>query len=150
MRVGSKIMYGIAVFLVVVSVLYYVATMYVDDSANLYRQDGGTFNFEWAGGVSLILAAALALMLGGYLHFTEKRIDVLPEDWEEAEIADGAGTLGFFSPHSIWPAAMSGAVAVLGFGIIFMHYWLIALGAVLLIYTTVMLNMQYGLPKEKH
>ena len=89
-------------------------------------------------------------MLGGYLHFTEKRIDVLPEDWEEAEIADGFGTLGFFSPHSIWPFAMSMAVAVLGFGIVFMHYWLIALGAIFLIYTTVMLNLQYGLPKEKH
>ncbi len=139
-----------AAFLGVMSVLYFLGTMYLDDTGNLYVDGGGSFNFEWAGGVSLILATALALMLGGYLHFTEKRIDVLPEDWEEAEIADGAGTLGFFSPFSIWPAAMSGAVAVLGFGIVFMHYWMIALGAVLLIYTTTMLNLQYGLPKEKH
>ena len=150
MRGGAKIMYSMAVFLVFVSVLYFLGTMYINDSGNLYRAGGGSYNYEWAGGVSIILAAALALMLGGYLHFTEKRIDVLPEDWEEAEIADGSGTLGFFSPHSIWPFAMSMAVAVLGFGIVFMHYWLIALGAIFLIYTTVMLNLQYGLPKEKH
>ncbi|AKK06517.1 Cytochrome c oxidase subunit IV [Corynebacterium mustelae] len=150
MRATAKIMYSMAAFLGVMSVLYFLGTMYLDDTGNLYVDGGGSFNFEWAGGVSLILATALALMLGGYLHFTEKRIDVLPEDWEEAEIADGAGTLGFFSPFSIWPAAMSGAVAVLGFGIVFMHYWMIALGAVLLIYTTTMLNLQYGLPKEKH
>lgn len=150
MRASAKIMYGTAAFLVIVSVLYFLGTMYIQDSGNLYRESGGSYNFEWAGGVSLFLSGILALMLGGYLHFTERRIDILPEDWEEAEIADGAGTLGFFSPSSIWPAAMAGAVAVLGFGIIFMHYWLIAFGAVLLIYTTVMLNMQYGLPKEKH
>lgn len=98
----------------------------------------------------MILGTLLTVMLGGYLHFTENRIDVLPEDWEEAEVADAAGTLGFFSPSSIWPLAMSGAIAVLGFGIVYMHYWLIAIGAVLLIYTTTMLNLQYGIPKEKH
>lgn len=143
MKATSKIMYAIAVFMLIVSIIYVFATIHVKDSGNVT-------GYEWAGGVSLILATALALMLGGYLHFTEKRIDILPEDWEEAEIADGAGTLGFFSPSSIWPAAMSGAVALLGFGIIFMHYWLIAIGAVCLIYTTTMLNLQYGIPKEKH
>lgn len=150
MRSTAKIMYSMAVFMGIVSVIYFFATTYVNDSGNLFVEGAGSYNFEWAGGVSLILATGLALMLGGYLHFTEKRIDVLPEDWEEAEIEDGAGVLGFFSPHSIWPFAMSVAVAVLGFGVIFFHYWLIAFGAVLLIWTTTMLNLQYGLPKEKH
>lgn len=151
MKASAKIMYGIAVYIIIATVVYFFGTTHVQDDGNLFLPErGASYNFEWAGGVSLLLAGALALMLGGYLHFTEKRIDVLPEDWEEAEIADGAGTLGFFSPSSIWPAAMSGAIAVLGFGIIFMHYWLIAIGAVLLIWTTTMLNLQYGLPKEKH
>ncbi|AZA08897.1 aa3-type cytochrome oxidase subunit IV [Corynebacterium pseudopelargi] len=143
MKASSKIMYGITVFMFIVSVIYVFATIHVSDSGNIK-------GYEWAGGVSLFLASALSLMLGGYLHFTEKRIDVLPEDWEEAEVSDGAGTLGFFSPGSIWPLAMSGSIALLGFGIIYMHYWLIALGAVCLIFTTTMLNLQYGLPKEKH
>lgn len=143
MNASAKIMYGLTAFLAVCTVIYFVATAHVHDSGNIV-------GIEWAGGTALALSVLLCLMLGGYLHFTEKRIDVLPEDWEEAEIADGAGTLGFFSPSSIWPAAMSGAIALLGFGIIFMHYWLIAFGAVCLIYTTTMLNLQYGLPKEKH
>lgn len=143
MNASAKIMYSLTAFLAVVTVIYFVATTYVQDSGNI-------IGLEWAGATALTLSTLLCLMLGGYLHFTERRIDVLPEDWEEAEISDAAGTLGFFSPSSIWPAAMSGAVALLGFGIIFMHYWLIALGAVALIWTTTMLNLQYGLPKEKH
>lgn len=143
-------MYSMAVFLAIVTAIYFFGTMYVQDSGNLHRAGGGSYNFEWAGGVSMILATLLALMLGGYLHFTDKRIDVLPEDWEEAEIQDGAGTLGFFSPSSIWPFAMSMSVLVLGLGIIYLHYWLIAMGAILLIWSTTMLNLQYGLPKEKH
>lgn len=143
-------MYSMAVFLAIVTAIYFFGTMYVQDSGHLHRAGGGSYNFEWAGGVSMILATLLALMLGGYLHFTDKRIDVLPEDWEEAEIQDGAGTLGFFSPSSIWPFAMSMSVFVLGLGIIYLHYWLIAMGAILLIWSTTMLNLQYGLPKEKH
>lgn len=45
---------------------------------------------------------------------------------------------------------MSGAILVLGLGIVYLHWWMIALGAVLLIYTTTKLNLQYGQPKEKH
>ncbi|GAA1475277.1 cytochrome c oxidase subunit 4 [Corynebacterium felinum] len=150
MRGTAKIMYGMTAFLGIMSLIYFFSTMYVDDSGNRFIEGAGSYNFEWAGGVSMILATLLSLMLAGYLHFTDNRIDILPEDWEEAEISDGAGTLGFFSPFSIWPAAMSGAVAVLGFGIVFMHYWMIIIGAILLIYTTTMLNLQYGLPKEKH
>ncbi|MBZ8178176.1 cytochrome-c oxidase [Corynebacterium poyangense] len=143
MNPGAKIMYGTAVFLALMSVIYIFATTMVSDGGN-------PRGLEWAGTVALILACVLAIMLGGYLHLTSNRSDVLPEDWEEAEVADKAGTLGFFSPHSIWPAAMAGAIMVLGLGIAFLHWWLLILGAVLLIYTTTMLNLQYGLPKEKH
>ena len=108
------------------------------------------FGLEWVGGVALVLATALCFMMGVYLDFTERRMDVVPEDWEEAEIEDGAGVLGFFSPHSIWPFAMSGAVLFLGLGIAFYQLWLIAFGAVFLIWTTTQLNLQYGIPREKH
>lgn len=143
MKSSAKVMYALTVFLVSMSAVYVFATMHVDDR-------GSVQGLEWAGSVALILSAGLTLMLGVYLHFTEVRADVLPEDWEEAEVADKAGTLGFFSPSSIWPAAMSGAIAVLGFGIIFMHYWMILVGAALLVFTITKLNLQYGVPREKH
>lgn len=95
MKSSTKIMYSMTVFLVVMAVIYILGTTHVQD-------DGYRYGTEWAGVVGLVLAAALTLMLGGYLHFTERRMDILPEDWEEAEVADKAGTLGFFSPSSIW------------------------------------------------
>ena len=143
MKSSSKIMYGLTVFLAAMAVIYILGTMYVDDR-------GSVMGLEWVGATALVLSTALTLMLGVYIHITERRTDVLPEDWEEAEVADKAGTLGFFSPGSIWPAAMSGAVGLLGFGIIFMHYWLILVGALALTYTIAKLNFQYGVPREKH
>lgn len=143
MRAGSKVFYAIAAYLGISLVVYIFGTVYVND-------DGYLFGAEWAGTVGLALAFLLAMMLAGYLHFTEARMDILPEDWEEAEVEDKAGIYGFFSPWSIWPFAMSVAIAFLGFGIIFMYYWLIALGAVMLIWACGGLSLQYGLPKEKH
>ncbi|AKK11495.1 aa3-type cytochrome oxidase subunit IV [Corynebacterium uterequi] len=146
MRAGAKIMFFLALFLTVCTVVYIVSTAYVEDDGYLME----TFGVEWAGSVAMVLATLLCLMLGGYLQFVESRQDLLPEDYEEAEIGDAAGAYGFFSPSSIWPFAMSVSIAVLGFGIIYMYYWMIALGAVMLIWATTMLSLQYGLPKEKH
>lgn len=143
MRAGSKVIYAIAAFLGVLALIYILGTTFVDDDAYLYRP-------EWAGITALVLSFALAMMLAVYLNITERRADVLPEDWEEAEVEDKAGILGFFSPGSIWPVAMSGGILVIGYGIAFWHYWMIALGFVILIWACAMLNLQYGMPKEKH
>lgn len=143
MRPGAKIMFAIAAFLGIVAAVYIFGTMWVQD-------DGWLYGMEWAGGIAIVLAFLLAMMLGGYLQFTGNRIDTLPEDWEEAEVEDKAGILGFFSPGSIWPFAMALSVGVLGFGIVFFYYWMIALGVIMLVWATTMLSLQYGMPKEKH
>ena len=143
MRPGAKVMFAIAAFLGLVALVYIFGTMWLQDDAYLY-------GVEWAGVTAIVLAFGLAMMLGTYLQFTSNRIDVLPEDWEEAEVEDKAGVLGFFSPGSVWPFAMTMAIGVLGFGIVFLYYWMIALGALMLIWATTMLSLQYGMPKEKH
>ncbi|HCG47248.1 MULTISPECIES: aa3-type cytochrome oxidase subunit IV [Corynebacterium] len=143
MRATSMVFYSIATYLFV-SLIVYIFGL------NLVKDDGYLYGPEWAGIVALALSFLLCIMLGVYLHFTDKRVDIAPEDWEEAETEDGAGILGFFSPSSIWPLAMTGSVAVLGLGIIFLYFWLIALGAVCLIASVTGLSLQYGLPKEKH
>ena len=143
MNSGSKLMYGIAAFLALMAVIYIFGTGFV-------AEDGYYGGTEWVGVTALILSTALALMLGVYLHFTSSRADILPEDWEEAEVEDKAGILGFFSPGSVYPAWMAGAVGVLGMGIAFWHFWLIAMGAILLIWGSYNLSLQYGMPKEKH
>ena len=143
MGTGSKVFYAIGTFLALMAVFYILATAWIGEDAYL-------FGVEWIGAVGLVLAAVFSFMLGGYLDITERRMDIVPEDWEEAEIEDGAGVLGFFSPSSIWPLAMTGAIGLLGLGIIFLYFWLIALGAVCLIAACTGLSLQYGLPKEKH
>ena len=143
MRATSKVFYSIATYLLVSLIVYIFGVTFVKD-------DGYLYGAEWVGIVGMFLAFLLCMMLGAYLHFTDNRSDVLPEDWEEAETEDAAGILGFFSPGSIWPLAMTGAIALLGLGVIFLYFWLIALGAVCLIGACTGLSLQYGLPKEKH
>ena len=143
MGTGSKVFYAIGTFLALMAVFYILATTWIGEDAYL-------FGIEWIGSVGLVLATVFSFMLGGYLSITERRMDIVPEDWEEAEIEDGAGVLGFFSPSSIWPFAMSGSILFFGLGIAFWQIWLILLGGVLLIWTTTQLNLQYGIPREKH
>ena len=143
MTSAAKLFYGIAVFFFVSTVVYIIGTSLVKDA-------GSVQGLEWAGVTGLVMAFLLTLMLGGYLHLTDKKTDITPSDWEEAEIEDGAGVLGFFSSGSIWPFVMTMSIVVMGLGLGFWHYWLIGLGAVMLIWSGTMLNLEYGLPPEKH
>ena len=61
------------------------------------------------------MTTLLTLMVTIYLGFHAKQMDPRPEDRKDAEIADGAGELGFFPPYSWWPlwcALALGAVGV--------------------------------------
>ena len=62
--------------------------------------------------VALALTAGLALIIGTFLWFTARRLEqARPEDNQDAEVADGAGDMGFFSPDSYWPFAWPLAAA---------------------------------------
>jgi hypothetical protein len=81
----------------------------------IYWQVGG----DALGITGLMLSAGLAGMVGFYVWFTQKRIGAtLPEDNATAEIADGAGELGFFSPHSWWPLPTGLSALGTGLGLI--------------------------------
>lgn len=143
MTSGAKLFYGIAFFFTVILLVYIAGTAWL-------VEDNRIVGLEWAGVAGLTMSMLLALMLAVYLHLTDNKTDISPMDWEEAEIEDGAGVLGFFSASSIWPLAMTGGIALIAYGIAFWHYWLIVGGAVVLIWAGTMLNLQYGLPPEKH
>ncbi len=83
---------------------------------------------EVAGVTALVLTCGLALIIGSYLWFVSRRIDPRPEDRLDADIAEGAGELGFFSPGSYWPVGIAFAAMVAGLGLAFSQYWLLALG----------------------
>ena len=67
----------------------------------------------------LLLTAGMTFIIGYYVLFTASRMDLRPEDREDAEIAEGAGEVGFFAPHSWWPIALAASFLVTTLGLVF-------------------------------
>jgi hypothetical protein len=81
--------------------------------------------------------------MGTYFRFVSRRVRMRPEDNADAEISDGAGELGFFSPGSYWPFGMGLSAAVLGSALAFAQWWLVAVGAALILLTVGGLVFEY-------
>lgn len=120
MKVEGRAFSAVGVFCLLIAVVYWVWT----------AGQGGT---EVVGVVALLLSAGLCGIVGTYLAFVARRIDPRPEDRSDAEISEGAGDLGFFSPGSYWPIGIAGAASVTAFGLAFWQPWLIVTGAVLIL-----------------
>ncbi|AFU00240.1 MULTISPECIES: cytochrome c oxidase subunit 4 [Nocardia] len=105
---------------------------------------------EWAGTTAIVLTAGLSLIIGTYFRFVARRLDLRPEDYEDAEIVDGAGDLGFFSPGSFWPILLAGAGSITALGLAFFQFWLIGLGVVCVLAAAAGLVFEYYLGPEKH
>ena len=82
---------------------------------------------DWTGTSALVMTFGLTLLVTFYLGFTAKRMEPRPEDRVDAEVADGAGELGFFSPHSWWPLFCALAMVVCVLGVIF-GWWMFIIG----------------------
>jgi hypothetical protein len=83
----------------------------------------GLWSKEPVGTTALFMAFGLAIMVGYYLAFTARRVDAMAQDDKEADVADEAGELGFFAPHSWQPfsLAIGGAFAFLA---VALDWWL--------------------------
>ena len=82
---------------------------------------------EPAGTTALALSAGLMGLMTFYFWHTSQHMPSRLEDRKDAEIADGAGELGFFSPHSWWPLYCALALAVCVLGVVF-GWWLFIIG----------------------
>jgi hypothetical protein len=82
------------------------------------------------GTTAMALAVLLGTLVSSYLFVTARRIDQRPEDDRDAEISDGAGEIGFFSPYSWAPLWCAGSAALIFAGIVF-GWWLVFIGAAL-------------------
>jgi hypothetical protein len=111
MRVESRFFLYFAPFFFIVTVVY-----------------GLWSHGEVVGTLALLLVALLVSMIGGYLWLLARRIGPRPEDDPQAEIADGAGDQGVFSPWSWWPLAIGLAAAILFAGLA-IGWWLVYIGA---------------------
>ncbi|MFE5212868.1 cytochrome c oxidase subunit 4 [Streptomyces sp. NPDC056600] len=110
MKIQGKMFIWLSVFILAVAVVY------------------GLWSMEPAGTTALFLAFGLCLMVGYYLAFTARRIDTLAQDNKEADVADEAGELGFFSPHS-WQPLLLGLGGAFAFLSIAVGWWLIFFSA---------------------
>lgn len=106
--------------------IFNVITFFFFLSAVVY----GLWAKEPVGTVGLILVGGLSLLIGSYFQFVSRRIEPRPEDNPDAEISDGAGEMGFFSPGSYWPIGAAAAVAFGGLAIAFFHIWMIVLAVI--------------------
>ena len=97
---------------------------------------------EPVGTVALAFTAGLAFLVGYYLLFTARRIDPRPEDSKTAEIVDGAGELGVYSPHSGWPLAVAAAAAISFLGVA-VGWWLFIIGAGVSVLAVIGLVFEY-------
>ena len=110
----------------------------------IYWQLGG----EPVGITAIALSGGLALIVGFYLWFTARRLgNVLPEDNLQGEIADSAGELGFYSPHSWWPLPVALSACTLGLGLI-IGWWLVLIGVGSLLISVLGLVLQYERPSN--
>jgi hypothetical protein len=109
--------------------LFHIVTVFFFVSAVVY----GFWAKEPVGIVGLILCGGLSLIIGTYFHFVARRVEGRPEDNPDAEVSDGAGELGFFSPGSYWPVTVAAAAGVTGIAIAFWQIWLLTIGLVLVL-----------------
>jgi hypothetical protein len=93
----------------------------------------GVWSREPIGTTALVLSGGLTFLVGGFFWFISRRIDARPEDRKDADIADGSGELGFFSPGSYWPFAIALSAATMGLALAFFYAWLILIAAAALL-----------------
>lgn len=124
MKFEGYIFAGLAIFFALVAAVY------------------GLLSMDPVGSTALVLSFGLSLIISFYLLFTARRIDPRPEDNPDADIADGAGEYGFYSPHSWWPIMTAGSAAIAALGFAF-GWWLTVLGAVLLIGSAIGFVFEY-------
>jgi hypothetical protein len=132
MKVESRIFEIIMVFFFIVAIVYAV----------LAREPVGI--------AGLFLTGGLALIIGGYFRFVSRRLEERPEDNPEAEVSDGAGDVGFFSPGSYWPIAVAASAALCGIALAFFYVWLLIIAGVLLLLAVGGLVFEYHIRPAGH
>jgi hypothetical protein len=132
MKVESRIFEIIMVFFFIVAIVYAVVAR------------------EPVGIAGLFLTGGLALIIGGYFRFVSRRLEERPEDNPEAEVSDGAGDVGFFSPGSYWPVGVAASAALVGIALAFFYVWLLIIAGVLLVLAAAGLVFEYHIRPAEH
>jgi hypothetical protein len=124
MKVEGFLFVGCALFFAVMDVIYWL------------------WSHDPTGTTALALTVGLAGLVGFYLLFTGRRVGPRPEDDRDGEIADGAGELGFFSPHSWWPLFVALAAATASLGVV-IGWWMLLIGMLAVVLAAIGFVFEY-------
>ena len=139
MHIEARLFEFLTAFFALCAVVYGTLTA-------LYSPGG----IEWAGTTALVLTTGLSLIIGTFFRFVARRLDTRPEDYEDAEISDGAGELGFYSPSSWWPLLIAMSASVTAVSIALWLPWLMVAGVCFVLATAAGLVFEYYTGPEKH
>jgi len=123
--------------------LFVVAAVYWFWTKGVAGTPGNGSGPEWIGTTALILTGCLTGMITLSLWIISRRIDPRPEDRSDAEMSDGAGEVGFFSPGSYWPFGVALSGAITGLGLVYWEPWLIGLGVIAVLVTAAGFLFEY-------
>ena len=99
---------------------------------------------RWSASSALILTAGLTLIIGTFLLFVSRRLEgIRPEDDDDAEISDGAGDVGFFSPGSYYPFFLAATVALVAVATAYLLVWLMVIGVGMMLWVICGLVYEY-------
>jgi hypothetical protein len=105
---------------------------------------------EAVGVAALFLTGGLSLIIGTYFRFVSRRLEERPEDNPDAEVSDGAGEVGFFSPGSYWPIGVAFCAALMGVALAFFFVWLMIIAGVMLLIAIGGLVFEYHIRPAAH
>ncbi len=105
---------------------------------------------EPVGSAGLFLTGGLALIIGTYFRFVSRRLEERPEDNPDAEVSDGAGDVGFFSPGSYWPVTLAASAGLVAISLAFFFVWGLVIAGVLLLISVGGLVFEYHLRPSDH
>lgn len=132
MRVEMLLFLLLSLFFVAATILYAVLS-----------------DWEPIGVTALGLLIGLNGLVAAYLWLVGRRIDFRAEDDPLGEVADHAGEIGTFSPHTWWPLVL-GVAAMLVFLGVAVAWWITGLGFVLGIIGLVGNTFEFSRGIHKH
>ncbi|KUJ36635.1 Cytochrome c oxidase polypeptide 4 [Streptomyces sp. MBT84] len=110
MKIEALLFGGVALFFAAAAALY------------------GAWSGEPAGTAVLIVAFGMAAVVSFFCAVQYRRRGRRPQDRTDAEVADAAGPLEFFPPHSPWPLVTALGFSIAALGVVY-GLWLFLIGA---------------------
>lgn len=119
LKVEAYVFYATASFFIISGIIYGFWT----DATGVV---GGP---EMGGLMALVLTGTMLAMVATFLWFSSRRLEqARPEDDPDAEVADGAGDVGWFPAASYWPLALAASAMFVAIAIAFWWVWMMVMG----------------------